>query len=145
VCGLRQYNKFLLSADTKNTALAPSPRRFKCSETIVDSLVTGTICFQTTSGEKTAHDTDIIKLNVPALFGPLLMRVANACVLVSSTQLRSLTWSADLREHGGHLYMKKQRHIVSSNFLEAGVPDAFNIADKPIMNDDTTGAAQNRA
>jgi hypothetical protein len=41
--------------------------------------------------------------------------------------------------------MKKQRHIVSSNSLEAGVPDAFNIADKPIMNDDTTGAAQNRA
>jgi hypothetical protein len=41
--------------------------------------------------------------------------------------------------------VKEQRHIVTSNYLEAGVPDAVNLADKPIMNaDDTTGAEPNR-
>jgi hypothetical protein len=119
VCGLRQYNAFLRSTDTKHTVLAPSPRRFKFGNTIVASLGTATICFQTTSGELLAYDTDVIQLNVPALFGLLIMRVANADVLVSSMQLRSPTWSADLREHGGHLYVKEQRNIVASNYLEA--------------------------
>jgi hypothetical protein len=73
------------------------------------------------------------------------MRVANADVLVSSMQLRSPTWSADLREHGGHLYVKEKRNIVTSNYLEAGVPDAVSFADKPVVNDDDTPeSAQNR-
>jgi hypothetical protein len=75
------------------------------------------ICFQTTSGELLAYDTDVIQLNVPALFGLLLMRVANADVPVSSMQLRSPTWSADLRKHGGYLYVKENRYIVTSKFL----------------------------
>jgi hypothetical protein len=82
VCGLRQYNAFLRSTDTKNTVLAPSPRRFKFGNTIAASLRTATIRFQTTSGELLAYDTDVIQLNVPALFGLLLMRVSNADVLV---------------------------------------------------------------
>jgi hypothetical protein len=73
------------------------------------------------------------------------MRVANAGVLVSSMQLRSPRWSVDLREHGGHLYVKEKRNIVTSNYLEAGVPDAVNFADKPVVNDDDTPeSAQNR-
>jgi hypothetical protein len=103
VCGLRQYNAFLRSTDTNHTVLAPSPRGFEFGNTIVTSHGTATICFQTTSGELLAYDTDVIQLNVPSSFGLLLMRVANADVLVSSMQLRSPTWSADLREHGGHL------------------------------------------
>jgi hypothetical protein len=83
VFGLRQYNAFLRSTDIMHTVLAPSPRRFKFGNTIVDSLETATICFQTISGELLAYDTDVIQLNVPALFGLLLMRVANADVLVS--------------------------------------------------------------
>jgi hypothetical protein len=60
-------------------------------------------------------------------------------------QLRSRAWSADVREHGGHLYVKVKQNIVTSNCLEAGVPDTVNLADKPVMNDnDTTGSAQNR-
>jgi hypothetical protein len=117
VCGLRQYNAFLRSTDTKRTALAPSPGRFKFGNTIVASLGTATICFQATSGVLLAYDTDVIQLNVPALFGLLLMRVENADVLVSSMQMRSPTWSADLREHGGHLYVKEKRNIVTSNYL----------------------------
>jgi hypothetical protein len=145
VCGLLQYNVFIRSADIKHTALAPSPRKFKLGNTIVASLGTATICFQITSGELLAYDTDVIQLDVPALFGLLLMRVFNANVLVSLMQLRSPTWSADPLEHVGHLYVKYQGHIVTSNHLEAGVPDAVNLADKPIMNDVyTTGAAQNR-
>jgi hypothetical protein len=62
----------------------------------VASLGTDTIFFQTASGELLAYDTDVIQLNVPALLGLLLMRVANADVLVSSMLLRSPTWSADL-------------------------------------------------
>jgi hypothetical protein len=59
-------------------------------------------------------------------------------------QLRSPTWSADLREHGGN-YVKEKRDIVTSNYLEAGVPDAVNFADKPVVNDDETPeSAQNR-
>jgi hypothetical protein len=58
------------------------------------------------------------------------MRVANGDVLVSSMQLRSPTWSADLREHGGHLYVNEKRDIVTSNYLEARVPDAVNPVDK---------------
>jgi hypothetical protein len=107
VCGLRQYNAFLRSTDTKRTALAPSPRKFKFGNTIVASLGTATICFQTASGELLAYDTDEIQLNVPALFGLLLMRVANVDVLVSSMPLRSPTWSEDLQEHGCHLYVKQ--------------------------------------
>jgi hypothetical protein len=107
VCGFRQYNAFLRSIDTKHTVLAPSPRRFKSGNTIVASLGTAKISFQTTSGELLAYDTDVIQLNVPALFGLLLMRVSDAGVLVSSMQLRSPTWSADFREHGGHLYVKE--------------------------------------
>jgi hypothetical protein len=73
------------------------------------------------------------------------MCVANADVLVSSMQLRSPTWLADLREHGGQLYVKENRDIFNSNYLEAGVPDAANLADKPVVNDDDTpGSAQNR-
>jgi hypothetical protein len=145
VCGHRQYNAFLRSTDTKHTVLAPSPRRFKFGNTIVALLGTATICFQTTSEELLAYDTDGIQLNVPALFGLLLMRVANADVLVSSMQLRSPTWSADLREHGGDLYVKEKRNIVTSNYLEAGVPDAITFADKPVLNDDDTPeSAQNR-
>jgi hypothetical protein len=145
MCSLRQYNEFLGSTDTKRTALAPSPGRFKFGNTIVAPLGTATIRFLTTSGELLAYDTDVIQLNVPALFGLLLMRVANADVLVSSMQLRSPTWSADLREHGGHLYVKEKRTIVTSNYLEAGVPDAVNLADKPVVIDeDTPGSVQNR-
>jgi hypothetical protein len=92
VCGLRQHNAFLRSTDTKHTVPAPSPRRFKFGNAIVALLGTATICFQTTSGELLAYDTDVIQLNVPALFGPVLMRFANADVLVSSMQLRSPTW-----------------------------------------------------
>jgi hypothetical protein len=111
----------------------------------VASLGTATICFQTTSGELLAYDTDVIQLNVPALFGLILMRVANADVLVSLMQLRSPTWSADLREHGGHIYVKEKRNIVTRNYLEAGVPDAVNFADKSVVNDDDTPeSAQNR-
>jgi hypothetical protein len=111
----------------------------------VDLLVTTTICFQPTSGELLAHDADVIQLNVPAFFGLFLTRVANADVLVSSVQIRSPTWSADLREHEGHLHVKEQRHIVAKNYLKAGVPDVARLADKLIMNDDeTTGSAQNR-
>jgi hypothetical protein len=66
-------------------------------------------------------------------------------VLVSSMKLRSPTWSADLREHGIHLYGKEKRDIVTCNYLEAGVPDAVNLADKPVVNDDDTpGSTQNR-
>jgi hypothetical protein len=83
VCGLCQYNAFLRSTDTKRTALAPSPRRFKFGNTIVASFGTNTIYFQTTSGEFLAYDTDVIQLNVLALFGLFLMRVANSDVLVS--------------------------------------------------------------
>jgi hypothetical protein len=145
VCGLRQYNAFLLSTDTKPTVLAPSPRIFNFGNTIVASFGTATICFQTISGELLAYDTDVIQLNMPALFGLLLMRVANADVLVSSMQLRSRTLSTDIREHGGHLYVKEKRNIVTSNYLETGVPDAVNFADKPLVNDDDTpGSAQNR-
>jgi hypothetical protein len=111
----------------------------------VASLGTATICFQTTSGELLAYDTDVIQLNLPELFGLLLMRVAKADVLVSSIQLRSPTWPADLREHGGHLYVKEKRNIVTSNYLEAGVLGAVNFADKPVVNyDDTPESAQNR-
>jgi hypothetical protein len=85
VCGLRQYRAFLRSTDTKHTVLA------KFGNIIVASLGTATICLQTTSGELLAYDTDVIQLNVPALFGILLMRVANADVLVSSMWLRSPT------------------------------------------------------
>jgi hypothetical protein len=81
----------------------------------VASLGTATICFQTTSGELLAYDTDVIQLNLPALFGLLLMRVANTDVMVSSMQMRSPTWSADLREHEGHLYLKEKRNIFTSN------------------------------
>jgi hypothetical protein len=144
VCGLRQYNAFLRSTNTKHTVLAPSPRRFKFGNTFVASLGTATICLQTTSGELLAYDTDVIQINVPALFG-LLMSVANADVLVSSMQLRSPTWSVDLRGHGGHLYLKEKRNIVTSNYLKAGVADAVNFADKPVVNDDDTPeSAQNR-
>jgi hypothetical protein len=60
-------------------------------------------------------------------------------------QMRSPTWSADLREHGGHACVIEKRNIVTSNYLEAGVPDAVNLADKPVVNDDDTpGSAQNR-
>jgi hypothetical protein len=77
--------------------------------------------------------------------GLLLMRVANADVLISSMQLRSPTWSADLREHRGHLYVKEKQNIVTSNYLEAGVPGAVNFADGPVVNDDDTPkSAQNR-
>jgi hypothetical protein len=55
VCGLRQYNAFLRSTDTKHTVLAPSPRRSKFGNTIVVSLGTATICLQTTSGELLAY------------------------------------------------------------------------------------------
>jgi hypothetical protein len=111
----------------------------------VASLGAATICFKTISGELVAYDTDAIKLKVPALLGLLLMRVANADVLVSSMQLRSPTWSADLREHEGHLYVKEKRDIVTSNYLEIGVPDAVNPAGKPVVNDDDTpGSAQKR-
>jgi hypothetical protein len=73
------------------------------------------------------------------------MRVAKADVLVSSMQLRSPTWSAALRENGGHLYVKEKRYILTSNYLEAGVADAVNPADKPVVNDDNTpGLTQNR-
>jgi hypothetical protein len=131
--------------DTKHTVLAPSPKRYKFGNTIVASLGTAAICFQTTSGELLSYDTNVIQLNVPALFGILLIHVANADVLVSSMQLRSPTWSADLREHGGHLYEKEKRNIVTSNYLETGVPDAVNFADKPVVNDDDKpGSAQNR-
>jgi hypothetical protein len=117
---LVQYNAFLRSTDTKHTELSPSPRRFKFGNTIVASLGTATICFQTTSGELVAYDTDIIQLNVPALFGLLLMRVSNADVLESSMQMRSPTWSADLREHGGHACVKEKRNIVTSNYRRTG-------------------------
>jgi hypothetical protein len=83
----------------------------------VASLGTATIYCQTTSGELLAYGTDLIQLNVPALFGLLLMRVAIADVLASPMQLRSPTWSADLREQVGHLYVKEQRHIITSNYL----------------------------
>jgi hypothetical protein len=53
VCGLRQYNAFLRSTDTKNTILAPSPRRFKFWNTIVASHGTASIRFQITSGKIT--------------------------------------------------------------------------------------------
>jgi hypothetical protein len=66
------------------------------------------------------------------------MRVANADVLVSSMQLRSPTWSADIREHGAHLYVKEKWNIVTSNYLEAGVPDAVKFSEKPVVNDDDT-------
>jgi hypothetical protein len=111
----------------------------------VTSLEKATICFENISGKLLAYDTYVMQLNVPALFGLLLMRVANADVLVSSMQLRSLTWSADLREHGVHLYVKEKQDTVTSNYLEAGVPDSVNLSDKPVMNDDnTTRSAQNR-
>jgi hypothetical protein len=111
----------------------------------VASLGTDTIFFQTASGELLAYDTDVIQLNVPALLGLLLMRVANADVLVSSMLLRSPTWSADLWEHRGHLYVKEKRDIVTSNYLGAGVPDAVNLADKSVVNDDDTpGSTHNR-
>jgi hypothetical protein len=93
MCDLRQYNTFLRSTDTNHTELAPSPRSFKFGNTVVTLLGTATICFQTTSGELLAYDTDVIQLNVPALFGLLLVRVSNADVLVSSMQLPSPTWS----------------------------------------------------
>jgi hypothetical protein len=142
-------NSFLRSTDTNHTAQAPSPRRFKFGITIVASLGIATICFQTTSGELLAFETDAIQLNVPALFGFYLMRVSNADVLVSSMQLRSPTrsptWSVDIRENGVHLYEKAQRHTVTSNYLESEGPDAVNLADKPVVNDDdSTVAAQNR-
>jgi hypothetical protein len=112
----------------------------------VAPLGTATICFQTTSGELLAYDTDVIQLNVSALFGHLLMHISNADVLVSLMQQRSPIWSADLREHEGHLFMNEKRDIVTSNYLEAGVPDAVNLSDKPVVNDDgTTGSAQNRS
>jgi hypothetical protein len=82
VCGLRQYSEFLRSTDTKRTAPAPAPRRFKFGNTIVASLETATICFQTTSGELLAYHIDVVQLNVPELFGLLLMRVENADVLL---------------------------------------------------------------
>jgi hypothetical protein len=48
-------------------------------------------------------------------------------------------------EHGGHLYVKGKRNIVTSNYLEAGVPYAVNFSDKPIVNDDDAPeSAQNR-
>jgi hypothetical protein len=74
-------------------ALAPSSRRFKFVNTIVASLGTATTCFQTTSGEILAHNTEVVHFNVPALFGLFLMRVSNADVLVYSKQLLSATWS----------------------------------------------------
>jgi hypothetical protein len=41
--------------------------------------------------------------------------------------------------------VKEKRDIVTNNYLEAGVPDAVNLADKPVVNDDeTTGSEQNR-
>jgi hypothetical protein len=111
----------------------------------VASLGTATICFQATSGELLAYDTDEIQLDVQVLFGLLLMRVANANVLVSSRQLRSPTWLADHQEHGGHLYVTEKRNIDTSNYLEAEVPDFVNLADKPVVNDDDTpGSAHNR-
>jgi hypothetical protein len=49
----------------------------------------------------------------------------------------SRAWRPRLRE--------KKRNIVTSKYLEAGVPDAINLADKPVVNDDDTpGSAQNR-
>jgi hypothetical protein len=44
-CGLRKYDAFLRSTDTKHTALSPFPRIFKFGNTIVASLGTATICF----------------------------------------------------------------------------------------------------
>jgi hypothetical protein len=38
--------------------------------------------------------------------------------------------------------VKEKRNIVTSNYLEAGVPDAVNFADKPVVNDDTPESAQ---
>jgi hypothetical protein len=74
------------------------------------------------------------------------MRVANADVLVSSMQLRSPTWSADIREHGGRLHVEVKWNIVTSIYLEAGVPDAVKFADKPVVNDDDTPeSAQKRS
>jgi hypothetical protein len=113
-----QCAAFAIAMHTKHTVLAPFPRSFKFGNTIVASLGTATICFQTTSGELMAYDTDVIQLNVPALLGLLLMRVANADVLVSSMQLRSPTWSADLRDHGGHLYVKKTRILSLASTLK---------------------------
>jgi hypothetical protein len=64
---------------------------------------------------------------------------------VSSTQMRSPTWSADLRDQGDHLYVKEKQNIVPRNYLESGVPDAVNLPDKPVVNDDDTpGSAQSR-
>jgi hypothetical protein len=34
--------------------------------------------------------------------------------------------------------VKEKLNIVTSNYLEAGVPDAVNFADKPVLNDDDT-------
>jgi hypothetical protein len=49
----------------------------------------------------------------------------------------SRSWRPPLRE--------KNPNIVTSIYLEAGVPDAVNFADKPVVNDDDTPeSAQNR-
>jgi hypothetical protein len=49
----------------------------------------------------------------------------------------SRAWRPPLRE--------RKRNIVTSNYLEAGVSDAVNLADKPVVNDDDTpGSAHNR-
>jgi hypothetical protein len=41
--------------------------------------------------------------------------------------------------------VKEKRNIVTSSYLEAGVPSDVNFADKPVVNDDdTTESAQNR-
>jgi hypothetical protein len=41
--------------------------------------------------------------------------------------------------------VKEKRNIVTRNYLEAGVPDAVNFADKPVVNDDDPPeSAQNR-
>jgi hypothetical protein len=41
--------------------------------------------------------------------------------------------------------VKEKRDIVTSNYLGAGVPDAVNLADKSVVNDDDTpGSTHNR-
>jgi hypothetical protein len=41
--------------------------------------------------------------------------------------------------------VKEKQNIVTSNYLEARVPDAVNFADKPVVNDyDTPESVQNR-
>jgi hypothetical protein len=78
---------FFPSTTTKHMALAPSSRRFKFEKNVVASLGTATIWFQIAYGEVLADGTEVIQLNVSALFGLLFMRVANAGALSFLTQL----------------------------------------------------------